>query len=262
MTANADSGSTGDDFLTFSVPTDVNVWLGHDVRVAPPKWMRVGSADGFVRTDHIVSTNDSKFRLHWKSFESGKVTLGGNTDNGEQGGRSNYIVLIQPKPPTRLANPTTIGDVVPLLAKADAERGRRLFFFSQATRCTNCHHVEGRGQKFAPDLKSIGKGPRRKPAEIVESILKPSAWIVEGFRTQTIVTTKGKTHSGIVLGETGDVVRFVDTNARRFDIKKSDIEERVSKNVSAMPGNVGEFLTPQQVADLVAYLLALPHPDS
>ncbi len=140
-----------------------------------------------------------------------------------------------------------------MLDKADADRGRRLFFSRSGGQCSRCHQIGNRGNNFAPDLSGIGL--RAKAKDIVAAILNPSARITEGFRTYIIVTEDGKTYTGVVVEETGLALKLINVDGRPVNIRKKEVEERRSIDVSAMPSNYKQFLTPQQVADLTAYLL-------
>ena len=87
---------------------------------------------------------------------------------------------------------TTFGRVAEraLRTEGDAGRGAELFR-SQA--CIACHtYADGQKPK-GPHLVDIGK--RYKPAELVESILKPSEKIAQGFDTFSFLTTSGQVES-------------------------------------------------------------------
>ena len=77
-----------------------------------------------------------------------------------------------------------------MLRKASPARGRSIFFNGTRANCASCHRVGGQGNAFAPPLDDVGQ--RAKPEEILESILKPSKKITEGFFVTTITTKKEK----------------------------------------------------------------------
>ena len=69
--------------------------------------------------------------------------------------------------------------------------------------------------------------------------------------------TDGKVINGIIKGETDDGIEIEDADAKRQKIAKSEIEERRRGEISIMPNGLAEGLTPQDFADLIAYLETL-----
>ena len=92
---------------------------------------------------------------------------------------------------------------------------------------------------------------------LLKSILQPSPEIKERFSTQWVMTRSGKVITGLLKTETGTQLELVNPDLARVLVKKDDIEERQSQRVSAMP-SFDRLLTPQQVADITAWLLSNP----
>ena len=113
--------------------------------------------------------------------------------------------------------------------------------------------MEGQGSAFAPDLTGIGR--RATPEFIVRSILDPSADITEGFVTHYITTEVGDFYSGILLQETGQSLRLALVDGSTMDVARSDIASRETLPMSAMPDHFAQLLGPQDVADIVSYLI-------
>ena len=67
----------------------------------------------------------------------------------------------------------------------------------------------------------------------------------------------GKVVTGFVSGESADEVQVRQTNGLAMSLKKDDIEIRQQKKESMMPVGIANNLTPEQLADLVAYLQSL-----
>ena len=119
--------------------------------------------------------------------------------------------------------------------------------------CASCHQLEGVGNTFAPALENIGE---RTTAEfLARSILEPSAAITEGFTLQAFTQQDGRYVAGIVLEETGREVKVAVTGDLVTRVPKAQLAKRETLNISAMPAIFGSMLRPQQVADVVAYLL-------
>jgi putative heme-binding domain-containing protein len=108
---------------------------------------------------------------------------------------------------------------------------------------------------LAPDLSDIGSRTKA-PQVLIESILKPSAVITEGFAQQQILTVNGKIYSGAVLEESGRSLKLVDVEGKVTTIKKADIDERYGTKTSPMPAGFDKMMSTQQLAHLTAWLMA------
>ena len=231
----------------------VTIYVGHDTRVdGIPNWLRRSGDNAFKKTSMMVKTNDAAFRLFERRFSAGTITLGGNSRDAKDGGKSNYIIIVRPAGLPRLARPTKVNDVLAQLPQAEPERGRALYFAMGGAGCAKCHRADESGLGFGPDLANLTK--RQDPKHIVESILLPSAQIKEGFAMQTIHTDKGTIVNGLLREETGQALTLITADGKLRTIGKAKIERRKSDRVSAMP-SFDRLLTPKQVADITAWLL-------
>jgi len=243
-TANEDDRTTGDAFLTFDLALESTIHIAYDSRIsARPEWMKP-----FADSDFTVGTNDVPFHLWSKDFPAGKVSLGGCLVANARGPKSNYFVVIQPKPLTPPSSPTTAEPSLVALAKADGRRGEALFFNLAA--CASCHRVGSRGINFGPDLTNLGA--RMEPKYVVQSILEPNAVITEGFAAHAI-EAGGKSHFGVLLS-TGSTVRLGVAGGEIAEIPEKDITKHETLPVSPMPP-MGALLGPQEVADIAKWLL-------
>ena len=255
QTANADDGSRGDVWLSFETLLPIRVHVALDTRqTGVPAWLR----EGFRPGDQQVKADHWTFQLYTRDFPAGPVQLGGNTDDGKGGGKSNYIVILEPLPLLKPTAPVTVDHTLDLLPKGNADRGGALFHRGSAG-CVNCHRLGQRGNVFAPDLSSIGH--RATPRHIVESMLAPDASISEGFKLQVVETKAGIVHNGILLEESGLTLTLGLANGDRLTLDKDKIESRSTSNISAMP-SFALILQPQHLADLTAFLLTQKAIDS
>ena len=149
-----------------------------------------------------------------------------------------------------LAFDVTVADTVK--AKGDAKLGARLF-----TRqgCSACHTVSPTEPLKGPLLQDITK--RYKKEELIESIVKPSAKIAQGFESQYFVTHEGKVFDGFVVRESGDEIEFRNVAGLATTLKKIDIDERGKREASIMPNGLVDKLNPVQLAAILAYLDSL-----
>ena len=63
--------------------------------------------------------------------------------------------------------------------------------------------------------------------------------------------------SGFIVSEGATVVQIRESSGILHELKRADIEERRRQESSAMPEGIAGTLTPEQLADLVAYLQSL-----
>ena len=252
QTANDDENSRGLQWLSTEALVPVRVWVGIDARQkTAPNWL----SKSFQKESFTATIDEgAKYLFYSRTFDAGRFELGGNTDDGRSGGKGNYIVAIAPLPLAQLETKTTMDAVLPLLDRGDRDRGDVLFRHTQGASCAKCHSVDQSKNGFGPNLSSIGL--RSNSRHIVQSIVEPGMVITEGFNQLTVVTEEGQVYSGVLLEESGLTLSLGQTNGERVDIPKDSIEERKTSPVSAMPDMSGQ-LTPQQVADLTAFLLTM-----
>jgi putative membrane-bound dehydrogenase-like protein len=136
----------------------------------------------------------------------------------------------------------------------NAERGAKLFLDTKGLACVKCHAVAGQGGHVGPDLAGIALRYQRD--DLVTSILEPSKAIAQGYETVVVTTTKGVTLTGVFKGESGESVNLMDAEGKAHRIAKKDIEERAFSPVSTMPNGLSDGMTPQDFADIVAFLEA------
>ncbi|MCA9061656.1 MAG: sulfatase-like hydrolase/transferase [Planctomycetaceae bacterium] len=140
------------------------------------------------------------------------------------------------------------------LNEGDAERGRQLFF-SEKSKCSTCHQVGDRGKRVGPDLTTIGSN--RSRTDLVESIVFPSNTIVRQYEPWTVLTTDGRTMSGLMIRETSSEVTLQQQTGELITLSRSEIDELVPSTVSLMPNGFDQQLNDQQIVDLVAWLSGL-----
>ena len=149
-----------------------------------------------------------------------------------------------------VATPTTVAQVLPLLAAADAKRGPGLF---KAAGCAACHRAGDEGRAVGPDLSTIGD--RDDADSVIRSILTPNQIIVEGYGLLTVSTRDGKGVAGIFESETDRTLNMVQLNGESVAIERSAITSRSNIHQSPMPP-YDSVLNPRDLADLVAWLMA------
>ena len=247
QTANDDDGSSGNAFIGFKALVPLRVHVGLDTRQQqPPKWL----VEQFRRSEATAQADHWTLHLYSKEFPAGLVEIGGNTDDGKGGGKSNYLLFLEPLPLPQLGQPTTLAQGLENLAKGDIRRGE--LFFKQVAGCAKCHSLTQQKNSFGPQLSDVGL--RAEPRHIMQSIVDPDAHITEGFSQLLIETKNGKVHSGVLIEESGLAVTLGLPTAERLVIAKENIETRITTKKSAMP-SFDRQLTPAQAADITAFLM-------
>lgn len=165
------------------------------------------------------------------------------------------VGLVNDGKPRVEINTQAIEDVTKfVLSEAgDKKIGERLF---ARQGCVSCHTTAA-GQPLKGPLLA-GISARYKRPELVESILRPSAKIAQGFETQLFVTDEGLTYEGFVVRESGEEVELRAGNGVTTVIPKDSIEQRKKKELSVMPQGLADKLTAKELAAILAYLESLP----
>ncbi|MGZ0166389.1 MAG: PQQ-dependent sugar dehydrogenase [Planctomycetales bacterium] len=158
-----------------------------------------------------------------------------------------------------VARTKTLGSTIngsDLLAlKGNHQKGRKLFLTAAGLQCRNCHKVGEQGKAVGPKLDGIGK--RYSRAEILENILEPSKKIDPKFQTWLIQKDDGKVQTGLLVSRTAESVTLLDATGKAITIPAADIELMVAQKKSLMPELQLRGLTPQDAADLLAWLASL-----
>ncbi|WAC10902.1 PVC-type heme-binding CxxCH protein [Dyadobacter pollutisoli] len=131
---------------------------------------------------------------------------------------------------------------------ADPSKGEKLF----ATNCAACHKHGTNGAEIGPDLTVIHK--KFDKAGLLDAIVNPSASMVFGYESYTIVTKKGETYFGFLLSDGANVV-IKDAAGQQHSIKADQIKSREKMPSSLMPEPTALGLNEQDLADLTGYLL-------
>jgi putative heme-binding domain-containing protein len=131
----------------------------------------------------------------------------------------------------------------------DVALGRKLFA-QQA--CSACHTSAPGEPEKGPYLGGILS--RYSKAEVIESILRPSAKVAQGFATHLFTTTDKRQLAGFVVREGQDQVVLRDLTGAETTLRKSEIISRSVSEVSTMPPSLVDTLTLQELASLLAFL--------
>ncbi len=130
----------------------------------------------------------------------------------------------------------------------DPVRGKGLF--TEAT-CANCHQVEDVGRHIGPDLSRLVD---RSPRTLLIDTIDPNRVAEHRYLEYSVVTASGLLISGLLLDESEDQLTVADGQGNLHDVRREDLDECATQARSQMPEGLGANMTPQQMADLLAYL--------
>ncbi|HYF37512.1 MAG TPA: PVC-type heme-binding CxxCH protein [Prosthecobacter sp.] len=132
------------------------------------------------------------------------------------------------------------------LAKANLSNGRMLFQI-----CSACHIMYGEGGKVGPDLTGSG---RANLDYLLENIVEPSAVVTADFRMTILTLKDGRILSGVVARQDARTLTLR-LLTEETTIEKAEIAKQEASPVSMMPEGLLLALQPDQVRDLIAYLM-------
>ena len=138
------------------------------------------------------------------------------------------------------------------LKPGDAARGRAVFEGKGA--CQSCHRVSGKGSRKGPDLSDIGT--LRSAGYFERVLVDPNGQLLPINRPVHVVTREGKAVDGRRLNEDTYTVQMTDGEGHLQSFSKANLKEFKVSTKSAMTSYKGE-LKPDELADLVAYMLSL-----
>jgi putative heme-binding domain-containing protein len=133
-------------------------------------------------------------------------------------------------------------------AAHDPARGARVF----EQKCGICHQLGGKGAKVGPQLEGIGS---RGLERLLEDVLDPNRNVDQSFRVTNLALQDGRTLSGLLLREEGEILILADAQGKEIRIPKPEVEERSTAQISPMPANLAEQMSEPEFRDLMSFLL-------
>lgn len=149
-----------------------------------------------------------------------------------------------------LINPDDI-----LKLTGSAEQGKQMVFADHQMQCLSCHKVGAKGVDLGPDLSKIAAKLKRE--KLLENLLQPSKEIEPKYLSQTVVTTDGQFHTGLLVEKNAKEVVLRDAKNQIIHVPVSQVDQLIPQKASLMPDGLLRDLTAQQAADLLAFLESL-----
>ena len=133
---------------------------------------------------------------------------------------------------------------------ADALRGEVVY----RRECATCHRIGTQGRDVGPNLVSVR---HRTPAELITHILDPNREVAPNFVQYVVTIDDGRVTTGIIAAETATGLSLKRAEDVQETILRANIDEITSTGTSLMPEGLENKLTPQDLADLLAFILGL-----
>jgi putative heme-binding domain-containing protein len=151
----------------------------------------------------------------------------------------------------------TVDEVVKLaesgLEGRDKKKGENMY---RASLCAACHRFGALGGSQGPDLSNLAG--RFTVKDIAEAIIEPSKVISDQYGFHAITTNDGKMTVGKILEEKDEILIIANNPfdySQKVEVKRSDIKENKLSDVSPMPAGMINRMNPEELKDLLAYLL-------
>ena len=140
-----------------------------------------------------------------------------------------------------------------LTLTGDPFKGRAVW----AKNCVVCHYFRGQGNSVGPNLGALTD---KTPADFLTAILDPNAAVEPRFVAYNLQTRDDRSLTGVVSAETATTLTLVQAGGTHETILRSDIAEIHASGLSLMPEGLEQTMSPQDLANLIAYLNSAPHP--
>jgi putative heme-binding domain-containing protein len=132
----------------------------------------------------------------------------------------------------------------------DATRGSKIY----ETACMVCHKFADKGNDVGPHLGTIKAWTAE---QLVANILDPNREVSPNFALYVVETNDGRILSGLITSETAGNLTLKRADGGTDTVLRSEVKSLTSPGISLMPEGLEAAITPQQMADLIAYLKAL-----
>lgn len=155
--------------------------------------------------------------------------------------------------PTNRASAGTDSRPVPK-PQGDWEHGRELFT-GTALNCAKCHRIRGEGGVAGPDLSNL---IHRDARSVERDIREPSATLHPDYVTYLAELKNGDSLTGFIRSQGDDSIRLFDADGKDTAIPRADLANLHPTGQSLMPTGLLDNLKPDDVRDLLTFLLWEP----
>jgi putative heme-binding domain-containing protein len=138
--------------------------------------------------------------------------------------------------------------------RGDSQQGVVVF----AKLCGQCHKIHGQGQEVGPDITVNG---RASYEQLLSSVFDPSLVIGEAYQARTVRTVDGRVLTGLLAEDSQERVVLKVQGGKLEAVARDDVQAMKVSELSLMPEGIEKQLSPQEIADLFAFITLDKHPD-
>jgi len=118
-------------------------------------------------------------------------------------------------------------------------------------RCASCHRLGNAGHALGPDLASVASSG---PEKLMVGILDPNREVAPSFTAWRAVLQDGEESTGLLVRDDGGNVVLRQAGGTEATIPRATLRSLENTGRSLMPEGLEDRLSPQDLADLLAYL--------
>jgi putative membrane-bound dehydrogenase-like protein len=133
--------------------------------------------------------------------------------------------------------------------QGSAPKGHLLF----TQNCSICHQLRGEGHSIGPDLGTVADKPF---PELAVAILDPNRAVDPAYVAYTAITKDERELTGILSSESPNSITLRLAGGSEERIARSNLKQLNTSGRSLMPEGFETGLKPQDLADLIAYILS------
>ncbi len=128
-----------------------------------------------------------------------------------------------------------------------AEAGRLVF----EKRCSACHRLQDLGRDVGADLAALRD---RSTEALLTAILDPNRAVEAKFVSYSVLTKDGLQLTGMLRSETGASLTLIGPDGKEQTVPRAEVDELLSSARSLMPEGLEKDLSPQDLADVIAFV--------
>ena len=134
-----------------------------------------------------------------------------------------------------------------LTLASDRARGQSVF----ERKCATCHQLRGIGHAVGPDLAAMAD---QSPEALLIALLDPNRAVEGRYVSYSALTKDGEIWTGILAEESSASVTLRDSGGKEQKVLRGDLQWLKSSAKSLMIEGLESEVTPQDLADLIAFL--------
>ncbi len=143
-----------------------------------------------------------------------------------------------------------VTDYVKKVGKLSGDPSKGAHVFEKAA-CITCHRIGDLGTEVGPSLNDV----KIKHAEaIISDILDPNRVVEERWISQVVETTDGRSLAGLLAGADASAVTLRMAGGITTTVPKAEVKALQSTGISLMPEGLEQVISPEEMADLIAFL--------